>query len=56
MLRRVGTGPSGLSYPSQVAGELNERVREAIRLYLEVEGAPEQALEFVGIQRITIAA
>ena len=36
--------------------ELNERVREAIRLYLEVEGAPEQALEFVGIQRITIAA
>lgn len=36
--------------------ELNARIREAIELCLEVEGVPEQALEFVGIQRITIAA
>jgi predicted RNase H-like HicB family nuclease len=36
--------------------ELNERTREAIELCLEVEGVPEQILEFVGIQRITIAA
>ena len=36
--------------------ELNERIREAIELYLEAEGAPAQVLEFVGIQRITIAA
>ncbi len=36
--------------------ELNERIREAIELCLEVEGLPEQVLEFVGIQRITIAA
>jgi predicted RNase H-like HicB family nuclease len=36
--------------------EVTQRIREAIELCLEVEGAPEQALEFVGIQRITIAA
>ena len=36
--------------------ELNERIREAIELYLEAEGAPAQVLEFVGIQRIAIAA
>ena len=33
-----------------------DRIREAIKLCLEVEGAPEQDLEFVGIQRVTIAA
>src|ERR1041385_4620201 len=31
--------------------EINERIREAIELCLEVEGAPDQDLEFVGIQR-----
>ena len=36
--------------------EVTERIREAIALCLEVEGAPEQELEFVGIQRVTIAA
>jgi predicted RNase H-like HicB family nuclease len=36
--------------------EVIERIREAIELCLEVEGAPGQDLEFVGIQRITIAA
>jgi predicted RNase H-like HicB family nuclease len=36
--------------------EVNQRIREAIELCLEVEGAPEHVLEFVGIQRITIAA
>ena len=36
--------------------EVTERIREAIELCLEVEGAPEQSLEFVGIQRVTIAA
>jgi predicted RNase H-like HicB family nuclease len=36
--------------------EVTQRIREAIELCLEVEGAPEQTLEFVGIQRITIAA
>ena len=33
-----------------------ERIREVAELCLEVEGAPESPLEFVGIQRITIAA
>jgi predicted RNase H-like HicB family nuclease len=37
--------------------DLMERIREAIELCLEVQGeeAPEQ-LDFVGIQRITVAA
>ena len=36
--------------------EVTARIREAIELCLEVEEAPEQSLEFIGIQRITIAA
>ena len=36
--------------------EINERIREAIALCLEAESAPDQDLEFVGIQRVTIAA
>jgi predicted RNase H-like HicB family nuclease len=33
-----------------------ERIREAIALCLEVEGGPTTDLEFVGIQRVTVAA
>jgi predicted RNase H-like HicB family nuclease len=36
--------------------ELDRRIREAIELCLEVEGVPENNLEFVGIQRVVIAA
>jgi predicted RNase H-like HicB family nuclease len=36
--------------------EVMERIREAIAVCLEVEGAPQQELEFIGIQRVTIAA
>ena len=36
--------------------EVTERIREAVELCLEVEGAPERVLEFVGIQRISVAA
>lgn len=36
--------------------EVALRIREAIELCIEVEGAPESDLEFVGIQRITVAA
>ena len=36
--------------------ELNRRILEAIQLCLEEDGAPEEHLEFVGIQRVTIAA
>jgi predicted RNase H-like HicB family nuclease len=35
---------------------LMERAREAIELCLEVEGAPSEPLNFVGVQRITVAA
>jgi predicted RNase H-like HicB family nuclease len=36
--------------------ELMERIREAIELCLEVRGDIPEALEFVGIQRISLAA
>jgi predicted RNase H-like HicB family nuclease len=36
--------------------QLMDRIREAVELCLEVEGIPTQSLEFIGIQRITIAA
>jgi predicted RNase H-like HicB family nuclease len=36
--------------------ELSERIKEAIALYLEVEGEPGELLDFVGIQRVTIAS
>lgn len=35
--------------------EVTERIREAIELCLK-EGVPEHRLEFIGIQRITVAA
>ena len=35
--------------------EMMARVREAIELCLEVDGRPAETLEFVGIQRITVA-
>jgi predicted RNase H-like HicB family nuclease len=34
--------------------ELSERIKEAIELYLEVEGEVPEPLDFVGIQRVTI--
>ncbi|MDP9353550.1 MAG: type II toxin-antitoxin system HicB family antitoxin [Chloroflexota bacterium] len=36
--------------------ELMARVKEAIELCLEVEGEEVEPLDFVGVQRITIAA
>jgi predicted RNase H-like HicB family nuclease len=36
--------------------EVTLRIREAIELCLEVEGAPETSMEFIGIQRVTVAA
>lgn len=35
---------------------LMQRVREAIELCLEIEGTPPEPLDFVGVQRITVAA
>ena len=36
--------------------EVTDRIREAIAPCLEVDGVPEQELEFIGIQRVTTAA
>jgi predicted RNase H-like HicB family nuclease len=36
--------------------EINRRIREAIELCLDVERCTGSGLEFVGIQRLTIAA
>ena len=34
--------------------ELIERIREAIQLCLEVEGQNPEALDFVGVQKVTV--
>jgi len=47
---------SGCHTQARSLDEVTQRIREAIELCLEVEGTPEQSLEFIGIQRITIAA
>jgi predicted RNase H-like HicB family nuclease len=36
--------------------ELMERIREAIELCLEVQGEPHESLDFVGVQRVSVAA
>jgi len=46
----------GCHIQSRSLDEVTERIREAIELCLEVEGEPAHNLEFIGIQRITIAA
>ncbi len=35
---------------------LMERIREAIELCLEVQGEPDAKIEFVGVQRVIVAA
>lgn len=36
--------------------ELNDRIKEAIALYLEVEADADEPLEFIGIQRVTVSS
>jgi predicted RNase H-like HicB family nuclease len=54
----VGSVPqlSGCHTQAQSLDMLMERMREAIALCLEVEGTPASDLEFIGIQRISVAA
>jgi len=54
----VGSVPqlTGCHTQGHSLDELMARMREAVELCLEVEGTPEQSLEFIGIQKITIAA
>ena len=35
--------------------QLDERIREAITLYLEVEHETAESLDFIGIQQVTVA-
>jgi predicted RNase H-like HicB family nuclease len=53
----IASVPQIPAYHSQAGSldEVAERIREAIVLCLEVQGLPEEELEFVGIQRVTIA-
>lgn len=46
----------GCHTQAESLGLLMDRVREAIALCLEVQGAEAPNLEFVGVQRITVAA
>lgn len=54
----VATVPAlrGCHTQARSLDELIDRVREAIALCLEVEGAEAEPLDFVGVQRISIAA
>ena len=54
----VGSVPAipGCHTQARSLDVLLRRIREAIELCLEVEGTPLQNLEFVGVQRITVAA
>lgn len=54
----VATVPAlpGCHTQAATLDELMTRAREAIELCLEVQGEPATSLEFVGVQRVTIAA
>jgi predicted RNase H-like HicB family nuclease len=54
----VGTAPAlpGCHTQAKSLDELMLRIREAIELCLEVEGNPPEALDFVGVQRVTVGA
>ncbi len=46
----------GCHTQAQSLDELAERIKEAIALYLEVEGPVDEPLDFVGIQRVTVGS
>jgi predicted RNase H-like HicB family nuclease len=52
----VATVPAlpGCHTQARSLDELSERIKEAIELYLQVEGEAPEALEFIGIQRVTV--
>lgn len=54
----VGSVPAlpGCHTQAKSLDELMERVREAIELCIEVQGDEVERLDFVGVQRITVAA
>ncbi|HWN41350.1 MAG TPA: type II toxin-antitoxin system HicB family antitoxin [Thermoanaerobaculia bacterium] len=54
----VATVPSlrGCHTQAKSLDELMDRVREAIELCLEVEGDEAETLDFIGVQRVTVAS
>ena len=46
----------GCHTQAQSLDVLRDRIREAIELCLEVQGEPATKLEFVGVQRVIVAA
>lgn len=48
-------GLPGCHTQARSLDQLTERIKEAIALYLEVEGEAPEPLDFVGIQRVSIA-
>ena len=54
----VGTVPAlpGCHTQAKSLDELMVRIKEAIELCLEVQGNPTEALDFVGVQRVTVSA
>jgi predicted RNase H-like HicB family nuclease len=54
----VGSVPQlpGCHTQARSLDELMQRMQEAIGLYVEVEGEPPRTLEFIGIQRVIVAA
>lgn len=49
-------GLHGCHTQARSLDDLLERVREAIKLCLEVEGKNVEPLEFIGVQRVSITA
>ena len=54
----VATVPSlrGCHTQAKSLDELMDRIREAIELCLEVEGEEAETLDFIGVQRVTVAS
>jgi len=52
----VGSVPAlpGCHTQARSLDQLDERIREAIALHLEVEGEAEERLDFVGIHQVTV--
>jgi predicted RNase H-like HicB family nuclease len=54
----VATVPAlpGCHTQAKSLDELMSRIRKAIELCLEVEGSPTEALDFIGLQQVTVGA
>jgi predicted RNase H-like HicB family nuclease len=46
----------GCHTQAKTQDELLRRIREAIQLHLDVHGAPDAPVEFIGVQRVEVSA